>query len=54
MNLADLLARRTAAALAFDAAEKAHHTIGGTATWKALEAARVERRAASDAVDAAG
>ena len=46
--------RRYRAAMAFIAAEKAHHRIGGVDTWRALEAARVARREASDACDKAG
>ena len=51
MKLVDLLARRDAAALAFEAAQATYQrTLSGVA-YREVEAARVARREASDACD---
>lgn len=49
-----MIARRDAAAVAFDAAQDAYQALCSGAAWRTLEAARVERRGAQDAVDAQG
>lgn len=51
MKLADLIARRDVAALAFEAAQATYQrTLSGVA-YREVEAARVARREASDACD---
>ena len=50
-RLGRLHVRRDQAAMAFRTAEEAHHRAGSGETFRALEAARVARREASDAVD---